>query len=137
MSFQFSKRSLDNLQGVHPDLVAVARRALEITPVDFMVIDGLRTLEEQRILVRRGFSKTMNSRHLTGHAVDMVPWGDFDNDGDIDGTDLFSFWPQYRTIAQAMKVAAGELGVDLEWGGDWKKFRDGPHFQLSRKAYPA
>jgi peptidoglycan L-alanyl-D-glutamate endopeptidase CwlK len=137
MSFQFSSRSLNNLRGVHPDLVKVAKRALQLTDVDFMVIDGIRTLEEQRILVRSGKSRTMRSRHLTGHAIDVVPWGDFDGDGDVDGKDLFDFWPQYKKMAGAFKVAAEELGVDLQWGGDWKTFVDGPHFQLSHRAYPA
>ena len=136
MSFHFSKRSLNNLKGVNPDLVKVVTRALELTGVDFMVIDGLRTIEEQRINVARGVSKTMRSRHLTGHAVDIVPWGDFDKDGDVDGEDLFNFAAEYRKIAKAMKQAASELNVPLEWGYD-KWGWDMPHFQLPWKEYPA
>lgn len=137
MKYKFSARSLNNLRGVHPDLQKVARYALEITDVDFMVIDGLRTLEEQRILVLSGKSRTLNSRHLTGHAIDCIPWGDFDCDGDIDGKDLFDFWPQYKKMAGAFKVAAVHYDIDLQWGGDWLTFVDGPHFQLSHRAYPA
>lgn len=136
MSFQFSQRSLNNLRGVHYDMDQVVKTALTLTPVDFMVIDGLRTIEEQRINVARRVSKTMRSRHLTGHAVDIVPWGDFDKDGDIDGEDLFNFAVEYRKIAAAMKQAAQELGIKIEWGYDLWGW-DMPHFQLPWKEYPA
>lgn len=125
--FKFSKRSLNNLKEVHPDLQAVMHKALEYTPVDFVVIDGLRTVEEQKALVKSGASKTMNSRHLTGHAVDIVPW----SNGSIRWD-----WPLFYAIEPAVKSAAKELGVDIEWGGDWPTFKDGPHWQLSRKKYP-
>lgn len=123
--FVLSQRSLSNLEGLHPDLVACVKRAICITEQDFMVIEGLRTLERQEKLVASGASKTMNSRHLTGHAVDIVPFP------------LSWDWPLYYPIADAMKKAAEELKVDLEWGGDWKSFKDGPHWQLSWKSYPA
>lgn len=125
--FVFSKRSLRNLEGVHPDLVKVVRRALELTEVDFVVVEGIRTEEKQRQYVEAGASKTMNSRHLTGHAVDLVAW--------VGGTvnwDLVN----YEKIAAAVKEAGGELGIPVEWGGDWKTFKDGPHFQLPWKEYP-
>jgi len=125
MSYKLGIRSLQNLSGVHPDLVAVVKRAIQITEVDFTVIEGLRSRERQKQLVAKGASKTMNSRHITGHAVDMVPWP-------IDWNDL----KRFEIMADAMKQAAEELGVDVEWGGDWRTFYDGPHFQLSRKAYP-
>jgi peptidoglycan L-alanyl-D-glutamate endopeptidase CwlK len=125
--FKLSKRSLNNLAGVHPDLVAVVKRAIEITPVDFSVTQGLRTLEQQRAYVAAGASSTMNSRHLTGHAVDLAAWI---------GREIRWDWPLYHKIAVAMKQAASELNISLEWGGDWKTFKDGPHFQLSRKVYP-
>lgn len=125
---KFSKRSKDNLRGVHPDLVRVIKEALQRTPYDFIVIDGLRTKAEQALLVKKGKSKTMNSRHLTGHAVDLLPIGP-------DGP-AFS-WPLYHKMAPVVKDVAQELGVSLEWGGDWKTFPDGPHFQLSRRVYPA
>lgn len=126
-SFKFSARSRGNLEGVHPDLVAVMERALEITPIDFIVIEGLRTKERQRELVRIGQSWTMNSRHLTGHAVDLLPIGV--------GGPAFD-WPLYYKLAPAVKEAALELDVDLEWGGDWSKHKDGPHFQLAWDTYP-
>jgi len=125
--FAFSKRSLKNLEGVHPDLVRVVRRALELTEVDFVVVEGIRTLEKQRQYVESGASKTMNSRHLTGHAVDLIAW--------VDRTVNWSLI-YYEKIAAAMKEAGSELGIPVEWGGDWKTFKDGPHFQLPWKEYP-
>ena len=123
--FVLSQKSLSKLKGVHPDLVAVVKRAIQVTKQDFMVIEGLRSLERQEKLVASGASQTMNSRHLTGHAVDVVPYP------------LSWDWPLYYPIADAMKQAAIELDVDLEWGGDWRSFKDGPHWQLSWKSYPA
>lgn len=127
MTFNLSRRSLDNLKGVHPDLVRVVKRAIEITPIDFVVTEGLRTRERQKQLVAAGASQTMNSRHITGHAVDLAAW--------VAGQVRWD-WPLYEKLAQAMKQAAKELKVALEWGGDWKTFKDGPHFELSRKVYP-
>ncbi len=126
MSFHLSQRSLDKMQGVHPDLVKVVKLAIEKTTVDFAVIEGLRTLERQKELVAAGASRTLNSRHLTGHAVDLAA---------MVGGEVRWDWPLYPKIATAMKAAATELNVALEWGGDWKTFRDSPHFQLSRKVY--
>lgn len=125
--FVLSARSVQRLSGLHADLVAVVHRALPLSPVDFMVLEGLRTRERQKELVASGASKTMRSRHLTGHAVDL---------GAIVGGRLRWDWPLYPRIADAMKAAALELNVALEWGGDWAGFRDGPHFQLSWQAYP-
>ncbi|MDH5626445.1 MAG: M15 family metallopeptidase [Nitrospira sp.] len=127
MTFKFSKRSLSRLEGVHPDLVNVVHRALTKTTVDFGVSEGVRTLERQRKLVASGASTTMRSRHLTGHAVDLVAYI---------GSDIAWDWPLYRKIADAMKEAAEELNVPIEWGGDWRTFKDGPHFQLPWKDYP-
>ena len=124
MSYTLGNRSLQNLSGVHPDLVAVVKRAIEITEQDFSVIEGIRNINRQRELVKAGKSTTMNSRHLTGHAVDIAPWP------------ISWDWEYFYPIADAMKQAAEELEVDLEWGGDWKSFPDGPHYQLSRKVYP-
>lgn len=125
--FKLSRRSLDALKGVHPDLVAVVKRAIELTSVDFVVTEGLRTLARQKKLVAEGASKTMNSRHLTGHAVDLAPW--------LGGTVRWD-WPLFYKLADAMKQAAAELKVPLVWGGDWRTFKDGPHFELDRKKYP-
>ena len=125
--FRLSSRSQSNLRGIHPDLRKVVERAIEITPADFTVIEGLRSKERQRELVDSGASRTMNSRHLTGHAVDLVAW--------VDGAISWE-WPHYHKIAASMKQAAAELGIRIEWGGDWKSFKDGPHFQLPFKDYP-
>jgi peptidoglycan L-alanyl-D-glutamate endopeptidase CwlK len=131
--FNLSAKSLAKLEGVHPDLVKVVKRAIEITPLDFKVGEGLRTVERQRALVAAGASKTMNSRHITGHAVDLWALIDFDGDGD---TEVRWDWPLYDKIAKAMKAAATELNIPIEWGGDWKTFKDGPHFQLPHRTHP-
>ncbi len=122
--YSLSFRSRQRLSGVHPDLVAVVKRAIEITKQDFSVIEGIRSVERQRELLKSGASTTMNSRHITGHAVDLAPYP------------VSWDWEYFYPMADAMKQAAEELDVDLEWGGDWKTFKDGPHFQLSRKSYP-
>ena len=126
--YVLSKKSLDRLTGVHPDLVRVVKRALEITTVDFAVLEGVRSKSRQEQLVKAGASQTMNSRHLTGHAVDLGAY--------VSGSVRWD-WPLYYKIADAVKQAADELGVPIEWGGDWRKFKDGPHFQLPHKEYPA
>ena len=104
--------------------MAVVKRAIEITKQDFSVIEGIRSVERQKELFKSGASTTMNSRHITGHAVDLAPYP------------VSWDWEYFYPMADAMKQAAEELDVDLEWGGDWKTFKDGPHFQLSRKSYP-
>jgi len=152
MTYRLSTRSYQSLSGVHPDLVAVVKRAISITEQDFAVTEGIRHIERQRQLVAKGASKTMNSRHLTGHAVDLVPWP------------ISWDWEYFYPIADAMKTAAEELGVAITWGGAWHltpfndykgvakeayndyvdlrrsqgktPFGDGPHFQLSRRKYP-
>lgn len=127
MAYRLSQRSLASLKGVHPDLVRVVHRAIQITGVDFMVTEGLRTAERQKELVKAGASQTQNSRHLTGHAVDVAAW--------VNGTVRWD-WPLYPKIAAAFRQAAKEEGVALIWGGDWPRLRDGPHFELDRKVYP-
>lgn len=126
MAFKFGVRSRRALEGVHPELVKVMRRALELTDVDFVVTEGLRTLARQRVLYNSGASTTMNSRHLTGHAVDVAPV--------VAGTVRWD-WPLFHKLAAAVKAAANELGVSIVWGGDWKSFKDGPHFELNRNIY--
>ena len=103
MAYRLGKRSKQRLQGLHKDLVAVVERAIEITEVDFTVLEGMRTLTRQKELVAKGASTTLNSRHLT---------------------------------ADGMKQSAKELEVDVDWGGDWKSFPDGPHYQLAWGSYP-
>lgn len=128
MTFKLGPASLLRLQGIHPDLVKVVERAIQLTEVDFTVLEGLRTRERQAELLKAGATTTMNSRHLTGHAVDI---------GALVGGKVRWDWPLYYKIAEAMKAAAKELEVPIEWGGDWKKFKDGPHWQLPHKEYPA
>ncbi len=127
MTYRLGSRSRTELEGVHPDLVKLVERAIELTEVDFSVIEGLRTLTRQKALHLRGATTTLNSRHLSGHAVDLAAF--------VDG-ELSWDWDHYHKIAKAVKQAAKELDVDVEWGGDWKSFPDGPHWQLSWKRYP-
>ena len=128
MTFKLSRRSLQRLEGVHPDLVAIVKLAITRTDIDFTVVDGVRSIERQRQLVAQGASTTMNSRHLTGHAVDLAPW--------IDGQPSWH-WPHYDELAPVIKRAAKDLGVEIEWGGDWRSFKDGPHWQLPWDVYAA
>ena len=149
MSYRLSMKSLSRLQGVKPELVAVVKRAIELTTQDFAVLEGLRSKATQAAYVAKGTSQTMNSYHLTGHAVDLVPY--------VNGAISWD-WKYFYPIAKAMKAAAKELGVKLEWGGAWGKdmqtyddpqkasadyvasrkrigknaFIDGPHFQIPR-----
>ena len=152
--FKLGKSSLRELDGVHPDLVAVVQRAIALTAQDFSVHDGIRTLAEQQQLVAKGASQTLDSRHLTGHAVDLVPY--------INGKLRWEWEPIY-VIADAVRVAAQELNIPLRWGGAWdidfsmssdstedlvalyvarrkaaglRAFIDGPHFELPRARYP-
>jgi len=111
MAFKLSQRSIDRLNGVHPELVEVVKRAIELTDVDFGVIQGLRTLEEQKELVAKGASKTMKSKHLTGDAVDLAAYV---------GSRLSWEITLYDNIADAMKQAAEEKGVSLRWGAAWQ-----------------
>lgn len=154
MSFQLGEKSLKELQGVHADLVSVVKRAIELTVQEFAVHDGIRTLEEQKKLVESGASRTLDSRHITGHAVDLVPV--------INGKLRWEWEPIYR-IADAVRQAAKELGITLRWGGAWdidfttsedhpeevvadyaarrkkagkKAFLDGPHYELPKAKYP-
>ncbi len=162
--YVLGRRSKQNLAVVHPDLVAVIERGLQISGCDFAVTEGNRTKKRQRQLIKSGASRTMNSRHLpktprknptlgpVSHAVDLGAW--------VDGK-LSWDWQYYYQIADAMKQAALELGVAIRWGGGWalldayptakearqayvirkrkagkKAFIDGPHFELDWKAYP-
>ncbi|ULJ64165.1 M15 family metallopeptidase [Wielerella bovis] len=158
MSYFLGKTSLKRLEGVHPDLVKVVKRAIELTTQDFTVHEGLRTLERQRILKKQGASQTLNSKHLEqrdgfGHAVDLLPWGDFDGNGT---SEITWEWAHFYPIAAAMQQAAKELNIKVRWGGAWtvlnhtdaipadlvagyvadkrkagkKAFIDGPHFEL-------
>ena len=127
MSIVLGARSLGRLEGVHPDLVRVVKKAAAMSDLDFTVLEGLRTLDRQKQLMANGATRTMNSRHLTGHAVDLAPM--------IDGKVSWD-WPLYHRLAKIVKAAAAAENVPITWGGDWAKFRDGPHWELSWKAYP-
>lgn len=133
--FIFGPASLKNLEGVHPDLDRVVRRALSYKVMDFSVGEGLRTLERQKELLAKGASTTLKSKHLTGHAVDLHPYPL--NQQKVDK----GYWPEiirYGVLAGLMKRAAIEEGVKLRWGCDWDgdgetldhSFFDAPHFEL-------
>ena len=149
MSFKLSVRSLSKLSGVDPSLIAVVERAIELTKVDFGVIYGMRTEDEQKKLVAAGKSQTMKSKHLVGRAVDLMAY--------VDGKGCWEL-NVYDDLCDAMKVAAEELGVAIKWGAAWSEgdirtypgtaedammkyvdlrrsqsrrpFIDGPHFEL-------
>ncbi|HLO78152.1 MAG TPA: M15 family metallopeptidase [Magnetospirillum sp.] len=123
---KLSSTSLARLKGVHPDLVRVIKRAADTTAVPFLVVEGLRTMERQKQLKKIGASTILNSRHITGHAVDLVPL--------IDGK-VSWHWPHFRKLAPFIRAAARAEKVPLEWGGDWKRFPDAPHWQLPRNLY--
>lgn len=132
MSIILSQKSLTKLEGAHPDLVKVIKRAAALSPIDFTVLEVLRTPARQKELVAKGASKTMKSRHLPGadgksRAVDIAP---------MDGGQISWAWPIYHRLAPIIKQAAKEVGVPIEWGGDWRTFKDGPHWQLPWKQYP-
>lgn len=127
MNRQLSAKSIAQLQNVHPDLIAVVKRAIVISKIDFVVLEGVRSQARQKQLYVAKATKTMNSRHLTGHAIDLGAY--------VGGTIRWD-WPLYRQIASAMKTAAAELKIPLTWGGDWKTFPDGPHFELPWSQYP-
>jgi peptidoglycan L-alanyl-D-glutamate endopeptidase CwlK len=126
---KLGETSRRRMRGVHPDLVRVVNRCAadwKDAGSGFIVTQGLRTLEEQKRLKAKGASKTLRSRHLTGHAVDLactlagkVRWD----------------WPLYHKLAARMKAAAAKEKISIEWGGDWK-WKDGPHYQLPWKTYP-
>lgn len=126
-----STTSHQRLRGVHPDLVRVVRRCAADwadPETGFIVTQGLRTLEEQKLLKAKGASRTLRSRHLTGHAIDLAV--------SVRGQIRWD-WPLYAKLAKAMKAAAKAEKVPLDWGGDWASFKDGPHFQLPWAKYPA
>ena len=127
MAFKLGPRSLLNLRGVHPDLVRVVKRAISISDIDFTVIEGLRSVSRQKELFAKGATKTMRSRHIHGFAVDIAPY--------VAGSIRWD-WPLFHRLAPAVKLAAQAEGVPLEWGGDWRTFKDGPHWQLPWQSYP-
>ena len=125
--FSFGPKSKERLSGVHPDLVRVIEEAIKESPYDFSITQGLRTLEQQQALFNAGKSKTLRSRHLTGHAVDIAV---IDN-----GTVTWDF-DKYKVVADHIKDVAKLNDVPINWGGDWVTFKDGPHFELNKNVYP-
>lgn len=121
MTFSLSQKSLDKMQGVDSRLIQVVKRAIEITTVDFKVLEGVRTLERQQELLKQKVTQTLKSKHLEGLAVDL---------GALKGADVSWDKPLYFEIAKAMKQASKELNIPIRWGGDFKSFFDGPHFEL-------
>lgn len=127
--WNLSRRSQLRLQGVHPDLVKVVYRALELSDYDFGITEGVRSLETQQQYVSDGKSKTLDSLHLIqddgySHAIDIMVY--------VNGKGTWEIG-YYRKVAQAFFTAAIELGVQIEWGGLWMTFCDGPHYQLKRR----
>lgn len=127
-----TQRDETRLKGVHPDLIRVVRRAAAMTDLPFTVLEGVRTVERQKVLVKQGASKTMNSRHIPGRdglgkAVDIAPL--------LNGKVSWD-WPLYYRLADVIKEAAKIEKVPVEWGGDWRSFKDGPHWQLPHRLYP-
>lgn len=123
VKYKFSKRSLSNIQGIDYRLIILLGLMLEYSPYDFVVTEGLRTRERQEQLVREGKSKTMNSRHLTGKAFDIAM---LDKEGKVT-------WDlnYYKAFADVFLKLSERLGFKCEWGGNWKSFIDGPHFQIN------
>ena len=121
MTFKLSQRSLDRMKGVDERLVNVVKRAIELSEIDFVVTEGLRTKERQAELLKAGATRTMNSKHIVGKAVDLAA---------LVGGSVRWDWPLYEKLATAMKKAAEITNTPIEWGGDWITFKDGPHFQL-------
>lgn len=130
MSFTLSTRSLHSLEGVHPDLVEIVKKAGELCDeqgLDFIVTEGCRSIEQQRIYVAEGKSQTMHSRHLGGFAIDFVALVDRRVTYDVKAM---------AAIAACFKRAAEKLRTPIVWGGDWKSFKDTPHIQLAAERYP-
>ncbi|MCW2286858.1 M15 family metallopeptidase [Rhodoblastus acidophilus] len=130
-----NKTSMDRLQGVHPDLVKVVLKAAEITDQPFIVTEGVRTVERERSLIAKGLSSLkspFSCRHVPtngfGHAVDLAPV--------VNGVIPWKDWSKFASVARAMKAAASQVHVSITWGGDWKTFKDGPHFELPKNLYP-
>lgn len=124
MAWKFGKKSLERLEGIKAPLQSLAKSSIADSPYDFSITCGLRTVEEQRVLVATGKSRTMKSKHLTGDAFDIAV---FDENGKLTW-DL----KYYKKVAAHIKKVAAKLGVKVEWGGDWQSFIDGPHFQLGK-----
>lgn len=120
---KFSTKSLERLRGVHPDLIAVMQEAIRYT--DFTITEGLRTKERQKELYDGGFSKTLDSKHLTGEALDIAPWP-----VDYKNLEAFHFLAGVVTAVATRLYNEGTITRKLKWGGHWKSFKDMPHWEL-------
>ncbi len=127
--------SIKKLKDVHPDLQRVIYRAAEISPLKFIVTEGLRSLERQKKLLSMGATTTLRSRHITGHAVDLAVWMD-DGDGITENGEIRWDWILYPKLDKALQEASAIEKVPVEWGGSWLKFKDGCHWQLPWRLYP-
>ena len=125
--WKLSARDNQRLAGVNPAIVRVLNRAAQDGAPQFAVIEGLRTIARQKELVARGASKTMRSRHIHGFAVDIAP---------VIAGKISWDWPAFYPLASAIKAAAAAEKVTLTWGGDWKTFKDGPHWELPHATHP-
>ena len=130
--YRLGTRSINNLEGVHPDLVKVVKRAIEITVLDFGVSEGLRSMDRQHTLFATNKSKTLNSMHLEqadgySHAVDLYV---YDQNGKMTWEHKY-----FRNVIQAMMTAAIECEVQIIAGGLWRNFLDSPHFELNKSYY--
>lgn len=126
MTYKFSQRSLKRLEGVHEDLVRVMEAAIKDSPYDFGITEGLRSVDRQKQLVKDGKSKTMLSRHLTGHAVDIVVYL---------GKDITWENKYYDAVAGHILGVAAKMNIPITWGGSWKTFIDAVHFELNKNFY--
>lgn len=116
---KFGKRSLANLMSVDKRLILLFAYALNTSPVDFSIIDGKRSIEKQKFLLRTGKTRTLKSKHLDGLAVDAVPYP-------VDWKDT----KRFKQLAEHIKDCAEKLSIPIKWGGDWKNFVDMPHYEL-------
>lgn len=138
-----SARDEARMIGLHPHLQRVIRRAARDTTLNFTLLETVRSLERQKQLFAAGASETLRSRHIPStskaapqwaHAFDATPMLDLDRDGKIETEEMFD-WPLIRKLAPIIKAAAAAEGVPIEWGGDWRRFKDGPHWQLPWNQY--
>lgn len=130
----WDKVSIERMKGIHPQLRKLVDEVLQRAPWPIRVTEGLRTLERQKQLVKIGASKTLNSRHLTGHAVDVVPLVDLDRDGKIETEELYNH-ALYDLLIPIAKDTAKDLKIEMVWGYDWGW--DKPHWELNRRYFPA
>ena len=126
MTFSLSQRSKDRLKGIHPDLVKVIEEAIKNSPLDFSITEGLRTKERQKELFSAGKSMTMNSRHITGHAVDIAVI----KDGTVTWDSKY-----YVPVLEHIKAIAKQFNIPIVFGGEWVTFKDYPHVELHRSKY--